>query len=236
LETGSDIVAPAAYSEQYVYVATSNGEVFSMHELTGQRRWKYATGFPVTRTPAVVGNKVFVTSDEPMLHCVDAEKGTELWEVPHISQFAAASANRVYGVDDLGALVVMDSTTGATLGRIPTDGSTDALVNDQTDRVYLVSSEGVVQCLREIGSKQPMYHRPKVEPEAPAAPAGEDQPTAPAAAAEAREPAESEDEEPGTEETEEEPAEIDAMEEEPPAGETGEPDAGLEEDPFGGLE
>jgi outer membrane protein assembly factor BamB len=236
LETGSEIVAPAAYGPPYVYVATLSGEVFSMHELTGQRRWKYATGFPVTRAPAVVGEKVFVTSDEPMLHCVDAVKGAELWTAPQISQFAAASATRAYGVDDFGALVVLDSATGATLGRIPTDASTNALVNDQTDRVYLVSAEGVVQCLREIGSKQPMYHRPKVEPQPPVAPAGENQPTPPAAEAEGDEPAESEDEETAAEEAEEESAETGAMDEEEPADEPVEPDAGLDGDPFGGLE
>jgi outer membrane protein assembly factor BamB len=167
LETGSDIVAEPAYGAPYVYVATMEGEVFSMEETTGERRWKYATGFPVTRAPAVVGKKVYVTSDEPMLHCVDAEKGTELWQAPHVSQFAAASAKRVYGVDDLGSLMVLDAANGSVLGRIPTDSSTFALVNDQTDRVYLVSKDGVVQCLHEIGVPEPMYHQPKVQPEPP---------------------------------------------------------------------
>lgn len=232
LETGSEIVAPPAYGAPYVIAATVNGEVFSMHEMTGQRRWKYATGFPVTRAPAVVGNKVYVTSDEPMLHCIDAERGTELWEAPHVSQFAAASAKRVYGVDDLGALVVLDAANGAMLGRMPTNSSTHALVNDQTDRVYLVSKDGMVQCFHEIGVKEPMHHRPKVEP---ATPTSDGQPAAPAASTRPAQPP-AEDTEEAAEEAEEPAEEMDeaAEAEEPADEEAG--DAGSEEDPFSGMD
>ncbi len=169
LETNSDIMAAPSYGAPYVYVATADGEVFAMHERTGQQKWKYATGYPVTRSPAVVGEKVYVTSNEPTLHCVDAKTGEQLWEASHVAQFAAASDKRVYGVDELGALLVIDATNGKILGRIPTDPSTNALVNDQTDWIYLVSQDGVVQCLHEIGEAQPMRHQPK--PEAAPSPA-----------------------------------------------------------------
>ena len=78
-----------------------------------------------------------------------------------MAQFAAVSRNRVYGVDDLGSLVVLDAKTGSMIGRMPGDGTTRALVNDQTDRLYLVSNDGMVQCLREIGAKEPFYHQPR---------------------------------------------------------------------------
>jgi outer membrane protein assembly factor BamB len=185
LETGSEIVAQPAYRKPYVYLATITGEVFAMHELTGARRWKYTTGYPIVRAPAAVADRVFVTSQEPALHCVDATNGNSLWEAPNVTQFAAMSRNRVYGVDELGALVVLDATTGALLGRMPSDGMTNALVNDQTDRLYLITREGAVQCLHELDADQPLYHSP---PEAPPEAAGETaagETTAPEAPAEA---------------------------------------------------
>jgi outer membrane protein assembly factor BamB len=172
LETGSDIVAPPAYQKPFVYVASQAGEVFAMSELSGARNWKYATGFPVTRAPAAVGGRVYVTSDQPALHCIDANTGTRVWEAPHVVQFAAASKDRVYGVTDLGMFVVLNGVTGATLGRVATERPIRALVNDQTDWVYLVSDEGMVECLHEASAKTPLYHNPKpVEPEKKAAPA-----------------------------------------------------------------
>jgi outer membrane protein assembly factor BamB len=248
LETGSEILAQPASAPPYVYAATSAGEVFSMNEATGLRQWKYTTGFPIHRAPAAVGGRVFVTTDEPMLHAIDAKTGARLWEVPNITQFAAASKTRVYCVDNLGAMVVVDAATGAFVGRIYRDTNTRALVNDQTDRIYLVSDDGLVQCYHELGAKEPTYHQPKL---APAQPAGQDQLTQPGAARtdgvtqpqppaedaeEAAEPAgddafgddafgEADDAEMAEEPAEEEPAEDGAMEEEPAD----------EADPFGAF-
>jgi outer membrane protein assembly factor BamB len=164
LETGSDIVAPPSYRGQTVYVASMSGNLFAMHELSGAKLWRYGTGFPVTRSPAAVGDRVFVTSDEPALHCVDATSGIRIWATPNIVQFAAASKNRVYCVNHLGAFVVLDAASGATLAQMPGNSSIKALVNDQTDRIYLISEDGIVECLHEIGANQPVYYNPKPQP------------------------------------------------------------------------
>jgi outer membrane protein assembly factor BamB len=224
LETGSDILAPPAYRKPNIFIAAMSGELFAVDETSGAKRWKYATGYPITRAPAAVGNRVFVTSVEPTLHCVDAASGTAVWNVPKVTQFAAASRSRVYGVDELGALVVLDASTGQQLLRSrPSDGTLNALVNDQTDRLYLISDDGMVQCFHEIGAQQPLYHNPpEAKPEAgePRA-AGESsaatgtetaQPPAGAAAVPADEGDAFPDDpvpmdEPGERETEEEPAE-----------------------------
>jgi outer membrane protein assembly factor BamB len=215
LETGSEIIAPPAYRKPFIYAAAVSGEMFAMDELTGARRWKYATGFTIGRAPAAVGERVFVTSQEPALHCVDASNGVGLWEAPDVAQFAAAGRNRVYGVDELGALVVLDATTGALVQRMPTDGTTNALVNDKTDRLYLVSHEGTVQCLHELGATQPLYHVVP-EPETPPAEAADGESTEAAAG----QPAESA----ASETSSEPPADAEAA---PPAE---------DDDPFGAEE
>jgi outer membrane protein assembly factor BamB len=165
LETGAEIVAPPAYLNPSVIVASLEGDVFAMHEFTGVQRWKYTCGFPITRAPAGIGERVFVTSTEPALHCINAKSGAGLWESPHLSQFAAASKDRVYGVSDLGEFVALNASTGATLAKIRAERPIHALVNDQTDRIYLVSKDGIVECLHEVKLKQPIYHNPKPAPE-----------------------------------------------------------------------
>jgi outer membrane protein assembly factor BamB len=162
LETGSDIVAQPGYRKPYVYLASMNGNLFAMNESTGTRLWKYSTGFPIMRAPAAVGDRVFITSAEPALHCVDALTGNGVWEAPHVVQFAAISKDRVYGVDDLEAFVVLNAANGSTIARIASDQPIHSLVNDQTDRVYLVSDDGMVECLHEIALTQPIRHVPKV--------------------------------------------------------------------------
>ena len=238
LETGSEITSPPAYRKPFVYVATLAGEVFAIDEATGRKRWKYATGYTINRAPATVGNRVYVTSDEPSLHSIDAKTGMSEWEAPNVAQFAALSRNRVYAVDDLGSLVVLDAKTGTKIGRIPGDGTTRALVNDQTDRLYLVSNDGMVECLREIGAKAPFYHQPSAaEAQTPGTP-GATEPSTPGtaedSAAEAAVPADTDDPFGGaaaeTMESEAEPAE-----EPQPMNDAG--DFGVDDvDPFGNDE
>jgi outer membrane protein assembly factor BamB len=164
LETGAEIVAPPSYLHPFVFVASLEGDLFAMHEMSGSQRWKYSCGFPVTRAAAGVGDRVFVTSAEPALHCINATSGTGLWEAPHVNQFAAISKDRVYAVNDLGEFVVLNAATGVTLAKIRTDRPIHALVNDQTDRVYLVSESGMIECLHEVNLKTPIYHNPKPAP------------------------------------------------------------------------
>jgi outer membrane protein assembly factor BamB len=208
LDTNSEIVAPAAYRKPTVYVGSTDGDLFAMQEKTGLKRWKYSAGYPIIRAPAAVSNVVYVTTEQPALHAVSAETGSALWEAPNITQFAAASRTRVYGIDDLRALVVLDGKTGAVLDRMPTDGTANALVNDQTDRLYLLSEGGLVQCLHEIGTKEPLYHNP----------APLETPETDSAADSSRRPATTDAEAPPTEEAA------------PPAGAT---PAAEDEDPFG---
>ena len=205
METGSDIVAPPAFLKPYVFVASTSGEVFAMQEDSGIRRWKYSTGFPIERTPAPVGDRVFVSTAEPSMHCINALTGDMLWEAPRVSQFAAASKTKVYGVDDLGALVVLDGASGRQLGRIAVDRPIHSLVNQDTDRLFLISREGVIECLREIDSKEPFVH-PKPVATAPPVAGETAEPAAEAAAMD--DPAEATTaDEPATEEQPPKPAE-----------------------------
>jgi hypothetical protein len=161
-----------------------------------------------------------------------------LWEAAGVAQFAAASRNRVYGVDDFGGLVVLDATTGSRIGHLPTGGTINALVNDQTDRLYLISQQGTVQCLHEIGAKEPIYHVVP-EPQTPPAEAVEGQPaetaetettTEPPAEAVTTPPTADEADPFGTEAAEDTGAESEAEAE----AETPAEGAANEDDPFGG--
>jgi outer membrane protein assembly factor BamB len=173
VETGSEIVASPAFRRPTIFVGTISGEVFAFHETTGAQLWKFACGDSILHPPAAIGARVFVTSSQPALFAIDGVHGLPLWSAPRIRQFAAASRDRVYAIDTLGALVVMDAETGATLHRMRTDGSINALVNDHTDRLYLISDQGLVQCYHEIGAVVPLNHNPPPQAPSPKAPAVE---------------------------------------------------------------
>lgn len=157
LEAADAFDARAAFQDPLIYAVTRSGELFALDEESGALRWRFMTGFPTERAPAAVGERLFITSDEPMLHCVDAKTGLPQWQVPGIEQFAAVTKNHVYGVDSFGTIHILNIADGSPIGRIVNDGSLKALVNDQTDRLYLISDAGLVQCLHEIGADEPTH-------------------------------------------------------------------------------
>ncbi len=158
LETYGKFEARPAYRAPLIYAIGLSGEMFAVHELNGTLAWRYMTGYPTSRSPAAVGKQLFVTSEEPMLHCVDASTGLLQWKSLGISQFAAVSKSHVFGVDRYGTVHILNRADGAPVGRIASGGTIDALVNDQTDRLFLISERGLVQCLHEIGADQPTYY------------------------------------------------------------------------------
>jgi hypothetical protein len=146
-----------------------DGYLYAVHEMTGREKWRYSTGYSIHSSPAVVGKQVYVASFEPALHCLNADTGSELWSVLGVSHFAAQGKQRVYASDRYGNLLVMDSKTGNPIGRLNVGEGLSTLVNDQTDRLFLVNDVGLVQCLHEIGADQPTQYR---HPPAPAATEG----------------------------------------------------------------
>jgi outer membrane protein assembly factor BamB len=171
VETGSEIVATPGYQNPMLYVATISGELIALHETTGAAQWRFAADYPIVRSPAAIGGRVFVSTLEPEMYCIDGANGALLWGARTIKQFAALSRERVYAIDNLSSLVVLDAASGAMLQRMPTGGTVSALVNDQTDRLYLISDDGKVQCLHEVSATAPLVHNPiPAAPPAQAAP------------------------------------------------------------------
>jgi outer membrane protein assembly factor BamB len=195
LETMGQFDARPAYRDPLIFAVALSGDLFAVDENTGSLRWRYLTGYPTDRAPAAVGDKLFVSSEEPRLHCVDAATGLGQWESLGISQFAAVTKSHVYGVDRYGTIHILSINDGSPVGHITTGGTLDALVNDQTDRLFLISESGLVQCLHEIGADEPTHYveRPAATPEGEsAAPAATTAPIESAAPTEpaATEPAE----------------------------------------------
>jgi hypothetical protein len=68
-------------------------------------------------------------------------------------------------------MLVLDARTGARIDALDITSHPIRLMNLQTDRIYLASETGLVQCLHEIEQVEPLDH---LQPLEPAQPAGEE--------------------------------------------------------------
>lgn len=141
-----------------VYAASADGFVYAMEPQNGTPIWQFSTGESIIEPAVAVGNAVYVATQAGGLYCLDAFSGVEQWWAPKIRRFLATSKRRVYCVDGLNRLVILNAKTGALLDRFSINGLPIRLINTQTDRLYLATRSGLLQCLHEINHKEPLRH------------------------------------------------------------------------------
>ena len=167
LETGATIVARPAYlppnpkllgDAGVVFAASCDGFLYAVSEETGDTLWRFSTGEPIVESPAVIDNRVYVTTQLGGLYCLDEKTGKSVWWADSVMRFVAASKTRVYATDSVGRLLVFSAASGAQLDAIPTQHISSILANSDTDRIYLISDGGLIQCLREEEQVAPLMH------------------------------------------------------------------------------
>ena len=167
LETTAPIIAEPTYmppdpkisgDSGIILAATGDGYVNAIMEKTGDSLWRFSAGEPLAQPAVVIDERIYAATSLGGLYCINAKTGGQIWYAPGIVQFAAASKNRVYGVDKLGAIRILDTANGAQLDIMPTSALSSKLVNDDTDRIYVYDSKGLIQCLHEIGLTKPILH------------------------------------------------------------------------------
>ncbi len=246
LQTEKAISAPPAYlppdpkkrAEGGVFfTANHDGYVWAIAEKSGNILWKFATGRTIERSPTLIDEQLFVTTLDGGMYCLEASTGKLIWYVPEVVQFVTASKDRVYAVDKLSRIHVLDRTKGNRLDAFSVLGQI-LLTNTENDRIYMATPSGLVQCLHEIELAQPVEHgaarkpkqqRPAIiqqeafpkteEKEQPAQPPEEKQPVPKAKAKPKAEPEEKPEEK------------LEKKPEEKPAGPEAQPEEPAEEKP-----
>ncbi len=146
-----------------LYTASHDGFVYGVDEQAQRLKWSVTIGDAIGQGPVALPDAVLVIGQRHHLYALSPDDGQAQWVAPNIGQVLAASKLRIYTLDQLGRLRVLDRKTGKTIDRIATGGFDRAVVNRLTDRVYLATVDGRLECLRETGADWPAVHRPLPE-------------------------------------------------------------------------
>lgn len=163
LEAQSPVFAiPTPYQDTFI-VCSRSGEIYRINPAAGgDIKWVASTGSVLYSSPLVAQNGVFVVSDSGELLAYDAIGGVLLsgWTspIPGMKQVLAVTKDRVYVRNKSGQLSGFDFATGKSIG-VEGTGFVNGLSNNISDRVYLVSSYGTIQCLAPKGSVSPLIHQ-----------------------------------------------------------------------------
>lgn len=158
IEAERSLVSQPAYANELFYFTSVDSYLYAIHERDGRVAWTLALGEPLRQSPIVLEEYLYVVGDDGTLFCRDSLTGVGLWEFPGIRQFLAASSDRLYciGLDD--SLVILNRKSRALLGRIGARSLDFRVTNIVSDRIYLGTRSGMLQCFREVSSEFPQLH------------------------------------------------------------------------------
>ena len=139
-------------------VGSRSGHVFAINDVTGDLRWTYITERAVSDRVSAFGEFALVPTELGDLYAVRLRDGSEAWRADGIVRVVSASATRLYAMDSLDRLAILELATGRRIKTLDIGNTTIQAFNSETDRIYLVSEDGLVQCLHETQLSEPIRH------------------------------------------------------------------------------
>jgi hypothetical protein len=165
VELTDRIVAPLGYRDPTLVAGGLGGFVWAVNETKGNVLWRFSTGYPIRKGPVIINDHVYICPQGHGMFCLDSTQGNQLWWAPNAAQFVAASPENVYASDRSKRLLILDVKTGDLRATLATEALPLQLANQQTDRIYLGTRGGLVQCLHELALTEPIGHAPPPQEE-----------------------------------------------------------------------
>lgn len=159
-ETDAKVVTPLGRNEDSILLAAENARMYCLNQDNGEYRWAFTSAHRIRLQPRFFGNRVYVTPETVGTYALNGETGSEIWPKPQeqARKVLMVGQSRLYAFNDQNEIVVLEASDGRVVGKIPSRQFVDSPTNDRTDRLFLVTSKGVVVCVKEKDSAIPAYH------------------------------------------------------------------------------
>jgi hypothetical protein len=169
----------ASATGERFFFGSEAGQVYGLRATrSGKVLWSQPFGEPFYNEPIVVGDQVLIRSGYGNLFSLNTDDGAMTWDGPmrNVAELIGSFGGRIFITTLSGAFAVIDLETGKRIGVYNEIRPGRLLVNHWTDRLYLISDRGDVQCLRPEGAEIPTFNiQPDIQPaevaEATSAPA-----------------------------------------------------------------
>lgn len=159
-ETDGKIKTPLGRNETSILLASENSRMYCLNQDNGQYRWAFTSAHPIRQQPRFFGTRVYVTPETLGTYALNADTGSQIWDLPQeqARQVLMVGQSRLYAFNSQKEIAIIQTSDGKVVGKLPYRQFTMTPTNDRTDRMFLVTQEGMVVCLKERDSAIPTYH------------------------------------------------------------------------------
>lgn len=140
-------------------IGSESGHVYAMNDVTGMLRWTYLTPGSVSERITAFDDHAYIPTSNGDLYAVALKTGDEVWKTQDVVKTVAASSSRLYVFDSRGRLVMVNRANGEREKVLAIGQTKFQVFNQETDRVYVVTADGLIQCLHETQLAEPIRHR-----------------------------------------------------------------------------
>jgi len=161
-EAGGPVVADLVLKDNTLYVASTDGQLYSLDTALGasrkqQQKWllPYYVGQNVVQAPVLRDDLVYVVGEHSGVHAVNTATGKAAWKVAEATAFLADDGRRVFlgakGEKRKSRLLCLDRSSGQLLWdqELPGKRSYIFLPNPHSDLIYIAKPRsGRIYCYR----------------------------------------------------------------------------------------
>ncbi|MCC6511748.1 MAG: PQQ-binding-like beta-propeller repeat protein [Pirellulaceae bacterium] len=158
-EARSPLSGPLTFIGGAMYCGDSAGQISKVGlDRVGSVQWRFMLGSGLGAPPMVINKVFYATSEIGYMSAADDSNGFPLWRepVPRIRAILSGTQDHLYCRSLTNRLIVVDSKSGKIISQTGESLIATSVINHLTDRLYVISAGGTVQCLREIGKEHDM--------------------------------------------------------------------------------
>ncbi len=164
-QSGHGIVGRIIAEGNNVFVPTTENRLVAANVPTGSALWNFAAGNQILGDPKYIADRLYFVSEGEGLFALNTADGSHVptptgkWWVPGATKFLGITPSLVLASGAQNNVVAVDRKTAQPRGQLRMDDFTIRATNDLNDRIYMISEQGLVLCLREPGSETPVFYR-----------------------------------------------------------------------------
>lgn len=160
-ETKSAIAGSLASGNNAVYVGTTGGSIskITADSRLGNIAWEYRSSDPISAPALVAGDAVYVANEAGVLISIgDNSRGLANWITNgNVERVVGSAGDNVFCLSKAKRLVAFDKKTGRQVAATDPIDTSMTITNPSTDRIYVVTRDGRLVCLKPIGSELPTF-------------------------------------------------------------------------------
>lgn len=160
-ETSSAIAGSLAAGNNAVYVGTTGGSIskISADSRLGSIAWEYRSSDPISAPALIDGDSVYVANEGGVLISIgDNSSGLANWiTYGNVERVVGSAGDNVFCITKAKRLVAFDKASGRKVAATAPIDTSMTITNPSTNRVYVVTRDGRLVCLRPVGSELPTF-------------------------------------------------------------------------------